>query len=184
MSESVVPESGRGKDNQGNEIPRRTELRPKPVSAPPGGIGLRFYKPGQGFYTRVGTAIGAGILIVSGAIFVFNELSGLLVQQNPYRLPIQYGVTTGFIFLMGVMIYWLVGRHRRINDFFIATEGEMKKVSWSTRKEVIRSTKVVIFSVIMLGVFLFLADIMFMLFFGTIGVLKGPGLARLLGFES
>jgi preprotein translocase SecE subunit len=60
----------------------------------------------------------------------------------------------------------------------------MKKVSWSTRKEVIRSTKVVIFSVIVLGIFLFLADIMFMLFFSSINVLKGPTLERLFGSGS
>ena len=61
---------------------------------------------------------------------------------------------------------------------------EMKKVSWSTRKELIRSTKVVIFSVIVLGVFLFMADVMFMLFFSTIKVLQGPGLERLFGSGS
>lgn len=184
MSESVVPESDMREDDQGREAPGRDDSRPRPASTPPSGFGLRFYKPGQGFYTRAGTAIGAGVLIVAGAIFLFDELGGWLVQRNPYRLPIQYGVTTGFMLLMGVIIYWLVGRNRKVNDFFIATEGEMKKVSWSTRKELIRSTKVVIFSVIVLGVFLFLADIMFILFFSTIKVLKGPGLERLFGSGS
>ena len=56
---------------------------------------------------------------------------------------------------MCVLTYWVVGVNRKANDFFIATEGEMKKVNWSTRAEVIRSTKVVIVTVVGgLGIFL------------------------------
>ena len=54
----------------------------------------------------------------------------------------------------------------------IATEGEMKKVSWSTRQEIIGSTKVVIFTTIFLAMLLFLVDLCFMKFFQFIGVLK------------
>jgi len=167
------------------DVRRPTEPRPKRPEAPAGGIGLRIYKPGQGYYTRVGTAVGIGVLVFAGARFLFTEVGGLMAQGSKYLLPVQYGVATGFMLIMGAVIYWLVGRSRKANDFFIATEGEMKKVSWSSRKEVVRSTKVVIVTVIIMGVFLFLADIMFMLFFSSIKVLEGtPTLMKILGMES
>ncbi|MFQ6049008.1 MAG: preprotein translocase subunit SecE [Phycisphaerae bacterium] len=63
----------------------------------------------------------------------------------------------------------------------IATEGEMKKVSWSTRREVIGSTKVVIAVVIMLAVMLFVVDTVFAVFFNFIDVLKILEIKQLLG---
>jgi len=54
----------------------------------------------------------------------------------------------------------------------IATEGEMKKVSWSTRRELIGSTKVVIMFTIFLAVLLFFVDLGFQELFSRIGVLK------------
>lgn len=175
MSDDVVRQESREE---------RPQQRPTAEPSEGGGFALRLYKPGQGYYTRIGTAIGIGILAVWGAYALMNQIenSGL---SGPYRLPIQYGVPAGFIIAMGVLVYWLTGLSRKANDFFIATEGEMKKVRWSTRKELTRSTKVVIFTVVVLGAFLFVWDIVFMLIFEAIGVLKGvPTLARLFGSGS
>ena len=44
-------------------------------------------------------------------------------------------------------------------DFLIATEAELNKVSWPTRKSVVQDTIVVLMTVFMLTVFLFLVDI-------------------------
>jgi preprotein translocase SecE subunit len=149
-----------------------------------GGFALRLYKPGQGYYTRMGTAIGIGVLAVCGSYFLLTQIESLGLSPS-VQLPLQYGVPAGFLIAIGVLVYWLVGLSRKANDFFIATEGEMKKVRWSTRKEITRSTKVVVFTVLVLGVFLFMCDIGFMLFFRTIGVLKAaPSLARLFGSET
>lgn len=180
----LAPEAA-GREEPSGRGPRRPGVvRPRRAPARSGGFGLRVYKPGQGYYTRTGTAIGVGVLIVAGAVFLLNEL-GALSLSGKYLFPVQYGVTTGFIAAMAVLLYWIAGINRRANDFFIATEGEMKKVSWSTRKEVVRSTKVVIVTVILLGVFLFAADLLFMLFFSTIKVLKGsPGLDQIFGSGS
>ena len=90
----------------------------------------------------------------------------------------QYGVAVGFMLAMGVLLYWVVGLNRKANDFFIATEGEMKKVNWSSRQEVVRSTKVVIVTVVLMGVFLFVVDLLFMEFFSSIEVLKTPSMLR------
>lgn len=184
QEESAVSEDDLSQQDQERSEGRSFASQPAEVEPSKGGFALRLYKPGQGYYTRLGTAIGVGILAVCGAYFLMGELesSGL---SATYRLPVQYGVPAGLLIAIGVGVYWLVGLSRKTNDFFIATEGEMKKVRWSSRKEVTRSTKVVVFTVIVLGTFLFLWDIGFMLFFSTINVLKGsPGLERLFGGES
>ena len=48
------------------------------------------------------------------------------------------------IAVFGLVGYWLIGRRARSVDFLIATEGEMKKVNWSTRREVVGSTIIVL----------------------------------------
>jgi preprotein translocase subunit SecE len=70
-----------------------------------------------------------------------------------------------------VVIYYFVGVKPRSVDFLVATDGEMKKVNWSTRKDVIASTWVVIAASIVLAAGLFVVDILFSEFFRLIGVL-------------
>ena len=45
-------------------------------------------------------------------------------------------------------------------DFLIATEAEMNKVSWTTRKRLIQDTVVVLVTVFLLTLFLFVVDIL------------------------
>jgi preprotein translocase subunit SecE len=72
------------------------------------------------------------------------------------------------------MLLFLAVNKPRMADFMIATEGEMKKVSWSSKREVIGSTKVVIFTTFALALILFAVDIIFKNFFQTINVLRIP----------
>jgi preprotein translocase SecE subunit len=71
-----------------------------------------------------------------------------------------------------LLIYWLVGARPGTSEFLIATDGEMKKVNWSTRKNIIDSTWVVIGYSVLLAVGLFLVDLMFRQFFHLIRVLE------------
>lgn len=48
---------------------------------------------------------------------------------------------------------------KRINNFLKEVKGELKKVSWSTREELISSTWVVIASVALLTLFVGIVDI-------------------------
>lgn len=179
VSEQMVTEAS-GQGGQGKSSATAGRGR-----RPEGSLGIRIYKPSQGFYTRVGTAIGAGILSLGGAMYLFDELAGTLDQGWKYTNPILYGSAVGFLVLMGLVIYWIVGLNAKANDFFIATEGEMKKVSWTSTQDVIRSTKVVIVTVIVMSIFLFAADLLFMMFFSQIGVLKGaPSLFKIFGIGS
>ena len=150
-----------------------------------GGGGLRAYKAGQGYYTRVGTAVGAGVLAVWGTLFMYNEFQQYMNPKSPYFLPAAYSTCLAFLAVMGGLVYWVVGLSRKTNDFFIATEGEMKKVSWSTLPEVVRSTKVVVVTVLVMAVFLFVVDIGFMMLFRSLRVLEAaPTLQQLFGMKS
>ena len=152
--------------------------RPAPEQRP-SGSGLRFYKPGQGYYTRLGTAIGGGVLAVWGAYFLHDEVRGHISNSNSsYALPLQYGIAVAFLLGMGFFLYWIVGLNRKATDFFVATEGEMKKVNWSGRQEIVRSTKVVIVTVVLMGGFLFIIDLIFMEFFSAIKVLSTPSMLQ------
>ena len=173
MSEAVPEMSGR---------PEPVERQPERIQRPKTGGGIRIYKPGQGYYTRVGTVIGAAVLIIAGGVFLSEQIGNMLDLKASYYNPLRYGVPALFMVVLSALVYWIVGLNRRANDFFIATEGEMKKVNWSTKREVIRSTKVVIATVVLLAALLFVVDICFMLLFSSIKVLNAaPTLRTLFG---
>jgi preprotein translocase SecE subunit len=59
-------------------------------------------------------------------------------------------------------------------DFLIATDSEMKKVNWTSRKDLMGATKVVIVFMLVIAAFLFLVDLIFHYLFFFMGVLKAP----------
>jgi len=142
----------------------------KPRSGGPGPFAQ--YKPEQGKWTRWGTFIGACAVVVWGALFIRSRLTGYEDITAGWGLLVTPGIPIAFAVVMGAVCWWLSFGHRAAGDFFIATEGEMKKVSWSTRREIIGSTKVVILFTVLLAVFLFMVDLVFVGFFRWIGVLK------------
>jgi preprotein translocase SecE subunit len=95
-------------------------------------------------------------------------------EGNP-AFPLQWlqGGVAIAIALVGVgLIYWLVGVRMRSVEFLIATDGEMKKVNWSTRKTIIDSTWMVVFASILIAGLIYIIDVVFQWFFALIGVLE------------
>ena len=133
---------------------------------------FRQYKPDQGKLTRTCTFIGLGTLIAWGAYFLFQRLT-VFEGDEGWRDLVTYGIPIAFAVVVGGLAWYFLYGHRATGDFLIATEGEMKKVSWSSKEEVIGSTKVVIMFTFMLALFLFLVDVGFQWIFRWIGVLKG-----------
>lgn len=87
------------------------------------------------------------------------------------KLYVQSGLAV-IIFLIGTLtIFYYVGRKRSTVDFLVATDGEMKKVNWSTKKEVQNATTVVVGATFLIAGFLFVVDIGFQSAFRAIGVL-------------
>ena len=112
---------------------------------------MQIYRKTQGRWTRLGTVAGVGVLIVVGAWYMWHELP---VGLGIFRAIIPLVVVLGFFYVLLRVV-----NSKRPADFMIATEGEMKKVSWSSKKEIIGSTKVVIVTLLIMGLILFLVDL-------------------------
>jgi preprotein translocase SecE subunit len=167
VAASKMAESSGGDQRRGGPPSRRSRLA--------------IYKRNQGNYTRWGTMVGSGVLILAGADFLHDQLGvyqdpdRVLTQVLPVVIPLLVAVG------LGLMVYWLSFVNRKACDFLIATEGEMKKVNWSSRREIIGSTKVVIAFTLLLTAILFVVDMVFMTFFTWIGVLReAPSIWKLL----
>lgn len=162
-------------DDSANDRPRRG-FSPPPSEQPPASSRGFFdiYKPSQGYNTRIWSGVSYGVLVCWLAYFLYEKLE--LVGSGPTTKYIQVGVAVGVIISLGLLGYWLLALNRKFSDFLIATEGEMKKVNWTSRKEIIGSTKVVVFVVVSLSILLFVVDSFFIMFFNSIGILKGEGL--------
>jgi len=132
-------------------------------------MAFAIYKPGQGYWTRVLTAIGAGTLVLAGALWTAGQLSLIQMDNELYW---QAGVAVAIIVSFGTLIFYLLNKPN-IVDFMIATEAEMKKVNWPSRREIVGSTLVVISGTVMLAALLFVINIGFAWAFQQIGVLEG-----------
>jgi preprotein translocase SecE subunit len=129
------------------------------------------YKPGQGFYTRVCSAAGFAILTLMGVAWLWKLLANTTIIGGE---PVYGQATVAVIVLaiVGVLGYFILGVKHRTVDFMIATEGEMKKVNWSTRKEIMGSTALVIAFTVFIAVLCFVFDFIFQMFFQWIHVLE------------
>jgi len=115
-------------------------------------VSMAIYKSGQGYWTRIMSACGFGLLTLLGAVWLYRQIferggAGVTVQY------IAFGAGLAFALLGGWLVYWYCGIKPRTVDFLVATEGEMKKVNWSTRREIVGSTiLVIIFSSVIAAV--------------------------------
>ena len=117
------------------------------------------YKRGQGKYTRLYSAFG-GILIVGlGCFQLYTKLQAL-----DLGLWVETMVPVALFMILSVLVLWIVNRPT-VADFMISAEGEMKKVSWSSRKEIAVSTFVVIVVVVGMAALLGVTDLGLQLFF-------------------
>ena len=118
-------------------------------------MGLQIYKPGQGKNTRLWSALGAAAIAGIGCLQLYRMLEATEFNAWAKFLP------PVILFVgLGYLIYWIVNKPS-VADFLIAAEGEMKKVSWSSRQEIIVSTVIVIVVVIFMASLLGVTDLGF-----------------------
>ncbi|MGD9693518.1 MAG: preprotein translocase subunit SecE [Phycisphaerales bacterium] len=218
-------------------------------------MALGVYKPGQGYWTRVLTAVGLGALALSGALWLYDQMGAFPVPQSTWALRVttqdgapaqgqaltlfadaagtqpigtatiesvdtarrevsigsiqttgdatplsiqrveaaegafragvserrgrpdfsvtylQAGAAAIVIVLAAVFVYWVVALRPKANEFLISVDNEMRKVNWSTRREIIGSTWVVIAVSFSIAATLFVVDNLFSTFFRWVGVL-------------
>ena len=156
--------------------------KPKPDyagPAKPSGTGSGFftiYKKGQGYWTRMGTAVGAALIAGLTAYNIYVYLPVLIhfdttVEGQARARQIAMAVAAAFFVAFAFFAWRMMNKPSNV-DFLIATDSEMKKVNWTSRKDLIGSTKVVIVFMFLIALILFLVDIIFSYFFYLIGVLK------------
>jgi len=129
------------------------------------------YKKGQGYWTRLMSAIALGLIVLLGVVWLWDLLAAVQIGtfQTVY-VQATAAVITGAVF--GLLGYYYIGLKPKVVDFMIATEGEMKKVNWSSRREIFGSTWIVIALTIFIALFCFLADRIFQQIFTWIDVLE------------
>ncbi|MCD4825566.1 MAG: preprotein translocase subunit SecE [Phycisphaerae bacterium] len=125
---------------------------------------MHIYKRTQGKYTRLITAIAMLMLGAWGCLSLAKTLHG-----SGCDVYMSFGIPLVVLLGLAGLLFWLVNRPKSA-DFLIATESEMKKVSWASRKEVVGSTKVVIVTTFIMAALLFLVDVVFANFFKLIKV--------------
>jgi preprotein translocase SecE subunit len=151
------------------------ETRPAPQAKAKSSAGgpsfFAIYKKGQGYWTRMGTAIGAGFLGLVVAFELYHQIPTFLhgTAQRDTRIALIASLV--FLAAYSIWAYWFTNKATTV-DFLIATDSEMKKVNWTSRKDLIASTKIVIIFMLIIAVFLFSCDLLFGAFFHLIGVLK------------
>jgi len=132
-------------------------------------MGWSIYKPGQGYWTRLISGLAGGVLVLMGAWWLWSEIESYRLEHGVY---IQAGVAVFVIGFFGLMLYRWTSVKPKTVDFLIATEGEMKKVNWPSKKEVAGSTWIVIACLIFFVAVLFSSDLLFQAIFRYIGVLE------------
>lgn len=100
-----------------------------------------------------------------------------LVTGRSAQPPVQEAIVSAivaavFIIIGTILAYWLTAMRPRTVDFLISTDFEMKRVNWSTRREIVGSTIVVICTCFFLAGVLFLFDITLQTVFRSINLLQ------------
>jgi preprotein translocase SecE subunit len=150
------------------------------------GVVESFDKEGNGAKMRIANVSLAGAanpldtnrVVIAGATPTATPIFAAKVSP-PLGLPLfprvylQAGVGALIMALGGWLIYWLVGMKPASVEFLIATDAEMKKVNWSTKKVIRDSTYVVIGATFLIAGVIALSDTLLFKFFQAIGVLGG-----------
>jgi preprotein translocase SecE subunit len=134
-------------------------------------VAFEIYKSGQGRYLRVGTFIGAVLvnLVVSWYLWLKLDqyLPGSKVAEGqtpsslaPLKIYMEYGIPFVVFAVLAYLTWHFLNKPVAV-DFLVATESEMKKVSWSSRAELFGSTMVVIATVFLMALVIWVVDTVF-----------------------
>ncbi len=129
------------------------------------------YKAGQGYWVRLMSAYGLGALIALGLAWLWKEFEGVSLFGHEPTNP-RVGVMLVAAIVFGWLGWLLIGTRRRSVEFLIATEGEMRKVNWSSRREIELSTRAVIGLTILIALYCWAFDIGFASIFRWMSVLR------------
>jgi preprotein translocase SecE subunit len=144
------------------------------------------YKANQGIRVRRGSmlclivlgACGLITLITHGTLGSDRFVANNWIVDVPFtnsEIPLMFRIHYTVPVVLGLVMLWISWRVVNwpvFTDFLIATEAEMNKVSWSSRRRLWQDTVVVLVTVILLTTFLFLVDILWINVLSWVQVLK------------
>jgi preprotein translocase subunit SecE len=170
--ENVMADDEREEREERQERAEIEYRSPSTKATSAGGGFFHIYKSGQGYWTRMGTAAGAALVAIFTAMFIYEDLRPRIpfLRDNP---SVALGLAIGVLAVSAILIFWLVNRPNTA-DFLIATDSEMKKVNWTSKKDLIGSTRIVILFMFLIATLLFGIDIVFGYLFYFLKVLKNP----------
>lgn len=120
---------------------------------------FNIYKREQGKYTRLWSAFGVAVIVSLGCLQLYKRL-----DATDLSLWVETMVPAGLFVAFAVLIFWLLNKPV-VADFLISAESEIKKVNWSSKKEIAASTLIVIIMVTIVALLLGVTDLSFKLFF-------------------
>jgi preprotein translocase subunit SecE len=119
---------------------------------------LSLYKRSQGRMARQAT-FGALALIVALAAWSLHNYFGGKTYEAPAAQMIYVNVLPLILLLSGLWASFRIVQVPNFADFLISVEGEMNKVSWPSRDELVRASIVVMFVIFFLAGILFVYDL-------------------------
>jgi preprotein translocase SecE subunit len=128
---------------------------------------LEKYKWGQGKDTRLYSAAAVAVIAVVGCYRLYEKLKATMDLTQTLGLWLSICIPLGLVAIIGGLIYWLSNRPS-VADFLISAEGELKKVSFSSKREIAVSTTIVIVVVLLMSAMLGVADFVFDIFFTNV----------------
>ena len=129
-------------------------------------VRLDVFKPTQGKNARLWTGVGLGVLAGVG-VYRYYELY-LKDQYLPlarFSIPVALGLAFAWFI-------WRLIQFPPFADFLIATEAEMRKVSWTSPDDLKRATVVVLATIFVMAFYLFAVDYLWSWLLKVINVLK------------
>lgn len=131
-------------------------------------MSMEIYKKGQGYWTRLMSTAAGGLMALLGAYW----LGGALWSESARYWATGAGVA---FFAVCCWLMWrLFATSQWSVDFLVATEAEMKKINWSTRREVVGSTIVVVATSLGIAFICWAFDLAFYFLFVLMKVLDPP----------
>ena len=168
--EADAPETQTAPQGAGPSGPRPPVVA-RGAAQPGGPRFFTIYKKGQGYWTRMGTALGAGFLGLMFSFELYDKIPTFMSGDQSHDRKVAMIVAAVFLFAFSIWAWWYMNKPTTV-DFLVATDSEMKKVNWTTRKELIGSTKIVILFMFIIAIYLFVCDLLFGGFFHMIHVLR------------
>jgi preprotein translocase SecE subunit len=127
------------------------------------------YKVSQGQRVRKGTILAVLALAACGIYTMWRRgvLRGAWELEVPFLdkwlivlLPETRWTLTVLLGAASIWLAWRLVNYPTFADFLIATEAEMNKVSWTTRRRLVQDTIVVLTTVFLLTIFLMVVDLL------------------------